>query len=198
MRPQLICELGVREMWERKEDLKDDDLMKLVSEGQMHAFEVLFERYGSKLLGYARSMLKSIESGEDVTQDVWLKVARLTPKYKREGKFSAWIYRMTRNGCLNYLRDNNRLVFSAEELESNIESGVREMDEELITKSDFKHVQDLINDLPDSQRLALLLSSVEELTYEEVGAELNLTVSAVKSLIFRARKNLLDKLEDQN
>ena len=174
------------------EEANDDLLMEKIAKGDKLAFKTLFKKHGGHLLGYAQRYLKQKEKAEELTQEIWMKVIRLAPSYKPEGHFVAWLYAMTRNLCLNNLRSENRLV-ATEDIDEKIDSESIEresMENEVLQKKDFEQIKKAIDNLPDAQRSALLLYVVEEMSYEDIGRELSTSLSAVKSLIFRARKSL--------
>lgn len=82
----------------------DDELMVRVASGDSRAFRGLFDRYGARLLGYCRRFMGSPTRGEDMAQDVWVKVVKAAPSYRGEGKFVSWLLSLARNTCLGELR----------------------------------------------------------------------------------------------
>lgn len=168
--------------------MDDDQLMYHISQGDKVAFHTIYKRHGGHLLGYARSFLKRTETAEEITQDIWCKVIRLAPSYKGSGNFVAWIYTLTRNACLNQLRSQSKLQFQED-------AGAKEVsdadtEKEFLQKMDLSKLKEAILQLPDQQRISLLLFCVEDMSYDEIARELDLSLSSVKSLIFRARQTL--------
>jgi RNA polymerase sigma factor (sigma-70 family) len=171
--------------------MTDDDLMVHIAKGDKVAFKELYSRHGGHFLGYARSITQKLESAEEIVQEVWCKVIRLAPAYKPQGQFVAWAYTLIRHASLNMLRNQKRLVYPADtETDYISDTNVGDLEKEILEKSDFKLMKEKLNNLPDSQRIALLLFCVEGLSYDEIASEMETTASSVKSLIFRARQTL--------
>jgi RNA polymerase sigma-70 factor (ECF subfamily) len=177
----------------------DDDLMGQIAKGDSGAFRRLFEKHGGHVVGYATRYLQSRDRAEDVAQEVWIKVVRLAPSYAGKGHFVAWVYTMIRNHCLNELRSQKRFVslspLSQEESQESLALELPapdDLENELLKKENWANLKAKIDNLPEVQRVALLLYVVEDLSYEEIAQELNATVSSVKSLLFRARRQLED------
>lgn len=170
----------------------DDELMKRISEGDKVAFHELFNRHAGHMIGYAQRYLKSAIRSEEVTQEIWMKVIKLSPSYKGSNSFVAWIYTMIRHMCLNIMREENRLVAFDDPQTSLAQEEVspQNLENELLTKQSLAQTKLILERMPDSQRVALLLYVVEELSYEEIATELSTSLTAVKSLIYRARQQL--------
>jgi RNA polymerase sigma-70 factor (ECF subfamily) len=163
----------------------DDELMQKVASGSEAAFRSLFDRHGSRILGYCCRFMGSEPRGEDVAQEVWMKVIRASKEYQAEGKFAAWVLTIARRACLSAFRersDNTEISF-----EAGIEADIPDLDRQTVEE---ELSQNEIDRLPDQQRIALLMWMTNESSYEEIAAELRLSVAAVKSLLFRARRSL--------
>ena len=127
-----------------------------------------------------------------MAQEVWLKVVRASPGYRPEGKFTAWLMTVTRTSCLSAVRNNaNEEVAFDEGAEADIPDSDRETVEERMTHDQtLAELKAKLDSLPDSQRTVLTMWITEDLSYEEIGRELKISASSVKSLLFRARQNL--------
>lgn len=179
--------------------LEDDELMVKIASGCQKSFSVLFERHGGKILGYAKKILSDHEKAEDVSQEIWMKVVKLAPNYRGEGFFKAWVMTMTRNTCLNILRKDQRLSFK-DDVSDVIEQGASlddDFEKKMQQSFNLEIIKEALNELPEMQKLTLTLLITEELSYEEIAKEYDLSVSATKSLIFRARKSLQEKLKKE-
>ena len=172
--------------------------MEQVSNGKMRAFEKLFNNYSKLVYGYCYKILKDQEKAEDVAQETWMKVIRYAENYKGQSQFTAWLMTVTRNTCFNYIRANKRFVALEDESQVVEEDVSADMFGKLVDKQNMSQVREKMMELPDNQRSALVLFAIEDMSYDEIADEMNLTVSSVKSLIFRARKNLETSLEDFN
>jgi len=181
----------------------DNELMKRVAKGDDEAFKLLFERHNRLAWSVIYRQLGNVAASEDLVQEAFLRVYRAAPKYEPSAKFSTWLYTVITNLCLNYKRDRARdrlrLVGSEEDDGGNameqlaaIEPDEHEQDDQ---QKRTQAVQQAIAELPENQRMALILSRYEEKSYEEVAEILGVTVAAVKSLTSRARTTLKEKLQ---
>jgi RNA polymerase sigma factor (sigma-70 family) len=168
----------------------DERLVGLVREGHEAAFEVLVERYEKRLLVFCRNMLRSSEDARDMVQDVFANAHRAMLADERPIHVKAWLYRIARNRCLNYLRRpqpegvDSMDAFEGAGASAADTAGAREQLQLL--------VQD-VQSLPETQRTALVLREMEALSYDQIANVLDKTVPAVKSLLVRARVSLAEK-----
>jgi RNA polymerase sigma factor (sigma-70 family) len=168
----------------------DERLVRLARDGHEAAFEVLVERYEKRLLVFCRNMLHSSEDARDMVQDVFANAHRAMLADDRPIHVKAWLYRIARNRCLNYLRRprpegvDSMDAFEGAGASAAETAGARE-DLQLL-------VQD-VQSLPETQRTALVLREMEALSYDQIAEVLDKTVPAVKSLLVRARVSLVEK-----
>jgi len=161
----------------------------------------LIERHQALVTGTVARMLGSNSDVEDIAQQVFIRVWKSAPRYKRRAKFTTWLLKITRNLVFNELRRTKRHPHLplqpadpvAEELPIKDET-VPAPDASLLG-SELQHaIESAILRLPEAQRMALVLRRYEELSYEEIAEVLDLTVPAIKSLLFRARTELRARL----
>lgn len=179
-------------------DLSDEDLMWLLRKGNMEAFEALARRYERKLLNFLFRFVNSREQAEDLVQQTLLKVYDNRLKFKNRGKFSTWMYTIGANLARDYLRKTRRYHFvSLDEPvgdNSNIIDFYREPDEQKMTALEAKEMSQVVrmavDRLPQEQRMAILLSHFEHMSYEDIARVLHCRKGTVKSRIFRARARL--------
>ena len=180
----------------------DNELMKRVAKGDDAAFHTLFERHYRLAYAVIYRQLGVQSEAEDLVQEAFLRVYRAAPKYVPTAKFSTWLYTVVTNLCLNYKRDRARnklrLVSSRDEDGGDPMSQLVQDDEPEHDAIDQEErtrvVREAIAELPENQRMALILSRYEDKSYEEVAEILGTTVAAVKSLTSRARNTLKEKL----
>ncbi len=178
------------------EDAEDVRLMELVGAGDTAAFELLIERHQTLVLGTVGRMLGNIGDAEDIAQQVFIRVWKSAKRYTPKAKFTTWLLKITRNLVFNEMRRRKRhalLPFPV-----NAEGEDRPLPDERAITPDASlleqelnaAIQTAIGELPESQRMAVILRRYEELSYEEIAEVLDQSVSAVKSLLFRARTEL--------
>ena len=173
--------------WSQK---TDDELMQAISEGAETAFNELFERHSSKVLGFAKKMLGSLDKAEETSQDIWVKVVKQAENYVKQGTFSSWVMMMTKNHCLNIIRKDKRLTFSESPEDYHSDYNQNESEDLLFSKFAIEDLSKALDQLPDNQRIALTLLATEEPTYEDMAEQLEMSVGALKSVIHRGRKAL--------
>ena len=183
-----------------EEDSEDVRLMRLVARGDTAAFEELIERHQTLVLGTVARMLGSNSEVEDVAQQVFLRVWKSAGRYVPRAKFTTWLLKITRNLVFNELRRAKRRGHvaiqtdpTAEEMPLKDETG-QSPDASLLESELQQAIEEAIVELPESQRMALVLRRYEELSYEQIAEILNLSVPAVKSVLFRARTELRARL----
>jgi RNA polymerase sigma-70 factor, ECF subfamily len=182
------------------EDAEDVRLMGLVGHGDTAAFEELVQRHQSLVLGTVSRMLGSNSDVEDIGQQVFLRVWKSAERYVARAKFTTWLLKITRNLVFNELRRAKRRAHVP--MQSDPEADEMPLADEVTSAPDAvaleKELQAAIDkaitELPETQRMAVVLRRYEELSYEEIGDVLELSVPAVKSVLFRARTELRQRL----
>lgn len=168
------------------------------------AFEELFKRYKNHVVSFVIPMVGSRQSAEEICQEVFMKVYRKASTYNSEHSFKPWFWTLVRNTTYDQLRKKKELLYEdfKQDDEDNRTFDVEDVDEnleeKLITKMESLKLQKLIEKLPAGQKEVLLLQVFSELNYDEISAATGKSVSSVKSLLFRARKSLVDLMEKEN
>jgi RNA polymerase sigma-70 factor, ECF subfamily len=175
-------------------DQPEIEWMRRIREGDMEAFRLLVEAHQARVIGTISKMLGSETEAEDLAQQVFIRVWRSAPRYKPTARFTTWLFRITRNLVFNEMRRRRHFVDHGEETTEPIERPEREPDQVLLEEELQTAIQDAINKLPEVQRLAIVLRRYEELPYEEIAKIIGTTVPAVKSILFRARAELRERL----
>lgn len=178
----------------------DLDLMARVRGGDVEAFTALVERHQHRVIGTIVRMLGSPEEAEDLAQLVFVRVWRNAARWEPSAKFTTWLLTITRNLVFNEVRRRGRArTVPLEEPESETPREFADATaptpaEALATAELEAAVDAAIQALPEQARLAVILRRYEEMPYEEIAAVLGVTVPAVKSLLFRARTELRQRL----
>lgn len=181
-------------------DAEDVRLMEQVKKGDTAAFQELIERRQALVLGTVARMLGSNSEVEDIAQQVFVRVWKSAPRYVASAKFTTWLLKITRNLVFNEMRRRER--HRAIPLQSDPESAPLQLPDErtatpeaaLLERELRGAIEDAIQALPETQRMAVILRRYEELSYEDIADVLDQTVPAVKSLLFRARSQLRERL----
>ncbi len=179
----------------------DVALMLRVGEGDEQAFEELISRHQQAVIGTVAKMLGNTSEAEDIAQQVFIRIWKSAPRYQPKAKFTTFLFTITRNLVFNESRRRSRKKeYSMEEREDDFhlqspDSETASPDEALLHGELQKAVDKAINDLPEKQRMAVILRRYENMPYDEIGKVLELSISAVKSQLFRARHALRDSLQ---
>ena len=178
----------------------DEELMMRCRNGDMSAFELLVMRYKEPILNFAYRSIGDYHRAEDLAQETFIRVFKSASRYEPKCQFKNFIYLIATNLCRNEIRNRNRRNTSFfEELASEdgnmdylpVMQDASPLPDELYEKKEQQvAIQQTLNRLPENQRLALTLVTYQHLRYDEISEVLNCSVSAVKSLIHRARQNM--------
>ena len=183
------------------EDAEDIRLMELVGAGDEKAFEQLVERHQRLVIGTVGRMLATGSDAEDIAQQVFVRVWKNAKRYEPRAKFTTWLLKITRNLVFNELRRRSRhpqvpLQSESEEEERPLKDEHAVAPDASLLEHELQEAVDAaIAELPETQRMAVILRRYEELSYEEIAEALGQSVSAVKSLLFRARTELRQSLQ---
>jgi RNA polymerase sigma-70 factor (ECF subfamily) len=182
----------------------DAPLMQAFQAGDLSAFDTLVDRHRARVVRLAYRYLGDENSAEDLAQETFLRVYRSKHTWKPAARFSTWLHRVTVNACLNELRARRarRGVETTASLgpdgtlpQESSDPKAPAPGDALLRAELAEKVRAAIAKLPDDQRVAVLLSKYEDLSYRELADALDRSVPAVKSLLVRARENLRQSLE---
>ena len=180
--------------------------MLQVRDDNAAAFEELVSRYQVRLVSIFENMVGRRSMAEDLAQEVFLRIYRARKRYTAGARFSTWLYRIAHNVASNARRSLARrrevnvvassdAEMSAQPLTHMVKEASGLMPTRQLDKFERAQiVRAAMEALNDRQRMALLLSKFEGMSYEEIADSMELSVSAIKSLLSRARVNLRDIL----
>lgn len=186
--------------------MEEQNFIEALREGSNEAYSRLLDEFQQKVFGTCISFVPNAEDAEDIAQDVFVEVFNSIHKFKGDSKLSTWIYRITTNKCLEFIRKNNtkkRFGFMQSILgnETPIDrsSYFTEFNHpgiQLENKEKSEILFAAINKLPETQRIVYTLNKVDDLSYQEVAEITQKSISSIESLLFRAKKNLQELLHD--
>lgn len=180
--------------------MEEKQIIGQLKNGDKFIYKYVYDLYARMVYNVCFRMSGNKEEAEDLTQDVFVKVFNSINNFREDSKLSTWIYRIAVNISINKLRRKKVINFFAfdfwedekreKEMADNSQSPVN-----ILEKSEIQQIiQEAINSLPSKQKTAIILSRYEELSYKEISKIMELSLSAVESLIFRAKENLVKKL----
>ncbi len=165
----------------------DDQLVEQLRGGNEAAFEVIYERHVPGVLSFCRHMLGSRDQGEDAVQHAFAAAHRDLLRDDREIRLRPWLYAIARNRCLSMLRARR------EQPEEALGPSTEGLDDEVQRRADLRELVADLQELPEDQRAALVLSELRGLSHADVAEALGCEVAKVKRLVFRARSGLIER-----
>jgi len=182
--------------------LKNSSLPASGMTSKEESFRNLVAEHQEMVINTCYRFVFNLEDAEDLAQDVFIEVYRSLEQFREEAKLSTWIYRIAVTKSLDHLRRLKRKkrfsslkrIIGIEDPSADIASPQDNPAEALVGNEQATILQEALGTLPDSQKTAFLLSKQEGFSNQEIADILKTSVSAVESLVHRAKKNLHDKL----
>ncbi len=183
----------------------DAALMLRVKQGDRDAFTQLVDRYQQPIVTFVSRMLHDVAEAEDVAQKVFVQVYRAADRYNERCKFSTWLFTIAHRLCLNEIRRRSR--HRTESMDAPPPDQEERPSPQFVDKRALSPAEEVLQTeleatiaqalagLPEDQRSALVLCLQEDLSYEEIGQVLGRSLSAIKSLIFRARETMKTRIK---
>jgi RNA polymerase sigma factor (sigma-70 family) len=182
--------------------MTEQELLNQLQNGNESAFKTLVETHQKRVFNTVLAIVQSFEEAEDISQDVFIEVYQSVHKFRGESKISTWLYRIATTKSLEIIRkkktqkrfafftnlfnDDNEVIHNPVEFEH---PGIL-----LENKERSKQLFKAINQLPDNQKVAYTLCNIEGLSYQEITEVMEVSLSSVESLLFRAKANLKKSL----
>ncbi len=181
---------------------EDSVLLARVREGDREAFGELVSKHKTAVFSTIYSIIGNTQETEDIAQEVFINAYTTASTFKGKSSFSTWLYRITVNKCMDYLRKRKRKEHYEVELDkeeglklkglamNSADSGYQNTERQELQEI----IQKVLNSLPEKYRVILVLREIEELSYQEIARVMKVSVSKVKVLLFRARQKIKEKL----
>lgn len=197
-----MLQFYLEEVTKGGDNVNDEELVKRVKNGDIDAFEEIIAKYEKRVFGLIYNVIKNENEIEDVAQEVFMKVYKNLDRFKGNSSLYTWIYRITTNLCLDYIKKKKEVIYIDEklqlddgEVEFQIPSDEKLQDELYEEKELKEKLQKSITKLPEKQQMMIILRDIKGLSYEEISEILEIKLGTVKSQINRARLKLKELLE---
>ncbi len=174
--------------------LSDEALIENIANQDTEAFQELIERYQSLVFNTAYRFVGNVHDAEDLAQEAFLRVFKNAERYVPSAKFKTWLSRIVTNLCLDFLKKKKPVLLEEESFLDIPSPGLRPS-QELELNERQRILQQAVQCLKETQRMALVLHHYECLKYEEIAQVMGCSVKAVESLLVRAKKALRERLE---
>lgn len=179
------------------ENTSDYELVDKLRKGDLEAFDQIFKKYGDRLFGFALKYLKSKEESEGLVQDVFLKIWENHKNLKKESSLKSYLFTIAYHNMCEVFRKKQIHEKFKDEIKF-AESQLVNLEDKLEYKSTLEHVDQLIEKLPEKQKIIFVKSRKEGKSTKEIAAEMNLAPGTVDNQISKALKFLRKNLSDTN
>ena len=184
--------------------MTDKQIIQGIRKGDEASFRELVDQYQEMVINVSNRFVHNRDDALDVAQDVFIKTYDSIGKFREQSSLSTWLYRITVNRSLNFIRDKKRrnIFNSLDVLFENEESSPVKQEQDhhdtadvQLEKEENTHaLYKALDDLPKKQRVAITLNKLEGLSYKEISEIMDISVSETGVLINRARKKLQKRL----
>ncbi len=175
-------------------DKSPKSLLIMVGEGNHKAFSLLYNLFSSMVYQIALSYALRIEDAEEITQDVFVKVYHSASNFKGQSTVKTWIYRITINTALNYIKKKKIKVVDLDAIHF-VPKDFNHPGILLEKKEQAKFLFYAIDQLKEQQKTAFILGYIDQLPRQEIADIMGISLKAVESLLQRAKVNIRKKLE---
>ena len=172
------------------------DCITRAQRGEAAAFAELVAHYQERIYRFLLRMTHSQEDARELAQETFLNAYQALPRWRADARWSTWLFRIARNLAFDWLRRGKRVAFVPwdEDQAASHPDPAPAPDAVLETAQRFQGLEKALARLPPEHREILLLREIEEMSYEDIAAVLQLNIGTVKSRIARARAGLLEKM----
>lgn len=167
-----------------------EQAIRMVQAGETEKYRMIVAAYQKQIYVYCYYLLQQSEGAEDAVQDIFMKAYVHIQTYSKEVSFSAWLYKIAYNHCMNLNKKRYRDIDMLHRFKKAYSSDVLNTRDELL---DSDRVESLLRSLTFQEKNLLLMRALEDYSYEEIGQVLNVTPSAARKKMERIRKKLMKK-----
>lgn len=182
----------------RGDPRSDEEIIRKCLDGDSEVYRVLVERYQDRIFNLVLRFVGSHHWAEDIAQEAFIKAFESLDDFRKESRFSTWLYRIAVNRCKDFLKDRRRSEVSLEAIyspsSSEYSSPVEDPENGLLRRERALIIEDVILTLPVKYREVFLLRHLEGFSYREIGDVLGLPINTLKMRVFRARDLLKNRL----
>ncbi|AJR03319.1 RNA polymerase sigma-70 factor [Siansivirga zeaxanthinifaciens CC-SAMT-1] len=173
---------------------KDEaSLIKGAIKNNRDSQRILFDLYAPKMLSVCRYYIKDIQFAEEVMLNGFFKVFSNLKNFKAEGSFEGWIRRIMVRESISYLRQKKSIEFALDVIDYK-----NDFTNNIQTEIELAEIQQLIDDLPEGYKIVFVMYAIEGYKHHEIAEILNISESTSKSQLFKAKKQLQEKIINRN
>ena len=173
---------------------KDEaSLIKGAIKNNRDSQRILFDLYAPKMLSVCRYYIKDIQFAEEVMLNGFFKVFSNLKNFKAEGSFEGWVRRIMVRESISYLRQKKSIEFATDVIDYK-----NDFTNNIQTEIELAEIQQLIDDLPEGYKIVFVMYAIEGYKHHEIAEILNISESTSKSQLFKAKKQLQEKIINRN
>jgi len=169
--------------------MNDEDIMNKVKDGSVQMLAILFERHHVKLYNYFLRLTRNQNTSEDLAQDVFFRILKYRNSYRKESKFTTWMYRIGRNVHIDHLK-KNKDEMPLDDLWEEETARIPQPDRQTETEQDTVYLHKALSLLPPAKKEILVLSRFQEMKYNDISNVLGCSLASVKTRVHRALNDL--------
>ncbi len=174
-------------------NLSDEDIVRVILVTKSHEkYGVLYDRYSTRVYHKCLSFVKDTDKAKDLTHDVFLKVFINLTKFSFKSKFSTWLYSITYNYCVDYVRKNSKIKSESDETLENISDDDDDANEKELFSIRAKRLQKVLDLLASESKMLLLMKYQDDMSIADLMVAFNLKESTIKMRIKRAKAKALE------
>ena len=183
----------------------DDELVLKSQQGDVHAFDVLVERYHQKIYGLTYNMTSNREDAEDLTQEIFIKAFEALPRFKGKSSFYTWLYRIGVNKTINYRKKRNRkraLSLDSFDQEIKMDEAYHDLTAKgsplrSISLSELQiKLNEALQALSEKHRTVVVMHDMQGIPHDEIAKVVGASVGTVRSRLFYARRQMQNELSE--
>jgi len=181
--------------------ISDDDVIRSVKSGRISDFEILIDRYKVRIVNFIYRMILDYDEAQSISQDVFFKIFTNIKKFREEDNFNSFIFTIAKNMTLNYIKKSKRSIRLSTLFKRTNDNSLASSDESgdaKVEKEEKEKLLDLgLKSINEDQRLALIMKIYLRLSYKDICDITGWSEPKVETLIFRAKKNLINFVKMQ-
>ncbi|MFM1932736.1 MAG: hypothetical protein RL226_2039 [Bacteroidota bacterium] len=177
----------------KQRELSDEEIVRSIVERKQHDdFGLLYDRYSEKVYHKCISFVKELSLAQDLTHDIFLKTFLNLSRFNHKSRFSTWLYSLTYNFCIDYVRKNSKVKYEDDEQLVNITDDQDDINEKELLRLRSERLLHVLDLLAPGDKAILLMKYQDDMSIRDIEETMELSESAVKMRIARARAKAME------
>jgi len=174
-----------------KKDLTDEEVIKhILDSGSMQYIEVLYDRYSQKVYRKCLSFVKQPSIAQDITHDIFIKVYMNLGSYRSQSRFSTWLYSITYNYCIDFLRKGKKQKMVSMENQSQAMESLEDDEPEELPYIEIDRLTKIMDQISSEEKMILLMKYKDGMSIKDIKEVFEISESATKMRIKRAKEKV--------